>query len=99
MPTQTGSWLACLVQSGRDMQMRELMATWAARGAGKRLARAIPFFGIIVAAFYARKKVKAKGFARGGLDTALDFTPVVGRMKAVYEFFRGDIIAPRAIRR
>lgn len=60
----------------------------------RRLARAIPILGVGFAALHAGQKVRDKGWARGGADAALDLTPYVGRVKAVYELFRGDIIAP-----
>lgn len=64
------------------------------RAARRRLTRALPVVGIAFAAFHAAQKIRTKGYARGALDVALDLTPVVGRAKAIYEYFRGDIIAP-----
>jgi hypothetical protein len=64
------------------------------RAARRRLARAVPVIGIAFAAFQAAQKIRAKGYVRGAIDVALDLTPVVGRAKAIYEFFRGDIIGP-----
>jgi hypothetical protein len=64
------------------------------RTAKRRLARAVPVVGVAFAAFHAAQKIRAKGYVRGSIDVALDLTPVVGRAKAIYEFFRGDIIGP-----
>jgi hypothetical protein len=79
--------------SSRAAEIGKRALTHAAR---RKLVRAIPVVGIAFAAFHAAQKIRAKGYARGALDVALDMTPVVGRAKAVYEYFRGDIIAPGA---
>lgn len=76
------------------METKELAKQAAVRGAKWKLARAIPVLGIVFSAFFVVQKIRAKGARRGGVDAALDLTPVVGRLKAVYEFFRGDIISP-----
>ena len=76
------------------METRELARDVAVRGAKWKLARAIPVLGIVFSALFVVQKIRTKGARRGGLDAALDMTPVVGRLKAVYEFFRGDIIRP-----
>ena len=59
----------------------------------RKLIRAIPLVGPIFAVFHVAETIREKGPARGGLDAALDLTPVVGRAKALYEAFKGDIIA------
>jgi hypothetical protein len=66
------------------------------RTAKRRLARAVPIVGIAFAVAHAAQKIKTKGYVRGGIDVALDLTPVVGRVKAIYEFFRGDLLGPTA---
>ena len=63
------------------------------RAAKRRLARAVPVLGVAFAAAHAAQKLRDKGAVRGAIDVALDLTPVVGRAKAIYEFFRGDLIA------
>ncbi|MCR9159970.1 MAG: hypothetical protein ACE37F_32505 [Nannocystaceae bacterium] len=62
----------------------------------RRLARALPVLGVAFAALHAGQKIRRKGWLRGGADAALDVTPYVGRAKALYELFYGDIIAPSA---
>ena len=64
--------------------------------ATRRLLKAVPLLGPGIAAYAAYANIVRKGWIRGGTDTALDLTPVVGRAKAVYEFFRGDIIPAAA---
>jgi hypothetical protein len=63
--------------------------------ATRRLLKAVPILGVGIAAYAGYANVRRKGWVRGGVDTALDLTPVVGRVKALYEFFRGDLIVPR----
>ena len=60
----------------------------------RRLMRAVPVLGFALAAYSVVQRVRTKGVRRGGLDALLDLTPVVGRIKAVYETFAGDIITP-----
>ncbi|MDQ3035241.1 MAG: hypothetical protein M3Y87_22735 [Myxococcota bacterium] len=78
------------------METQEIAKDLAKRGAKWKLARAIPVLGIVFSAMFVVHKIRTKGARRGGVDAALDMTPVVGRLKAVYEFFRGDIIQPRS---
>jgi hypothetical protein len=68
----------------------------ATRVALRRLVRAVPLLGAVVALVSIRQRVQEKGTARGVLDVALDVTPFVGRAKAVYEIFEGDLIPPAA---
>lgn len=60
-----------------------------------KVARALPVIGVLASAFYVVRRIRAKGALRGGVDTALDMTPFVGRLKAIYELFAGDVIPPR----
>ncbi|BCS35024.1 hypothetical protein TBR22_A42500 [Luteitalea sp. TBR-22] len=61
----------------------------------RRLGKAVPVLGALVALFTLRSAIRRKGMRRGVVDTALDATPVVGTAKAVYEMARGDIIPDR----
>ena len=61
----------------------------------RRLGRAVPVLGAVVALLTVRAAIRRKGFRRGVVDTALDATPVVGTAKAVYEMARGDMIPDR----
>ena len=64
--------------------------------AKRKLAKSIPVLGVGFAALSVMKTVQYKGMRRGLLDTALDFTPVLGRVKALYEVFFEDWIPPEA---
>lgn len=74
------------------MDVKNLAKKMAHHGVKRKLLRAIPLAGVAFSAFYVWRNIQTKGAARGGVDSALDMTPVVGRIKALYEMFRGDII-------
>ena len=63
----------------------------------KKLVRAVPWVGGLVAIATIGVAMRRKGMLRGSLDTALDFTPVVGTMKNLAEIVRGrDFFPDRA---
>jgi hypothetical protein len=69
---------------------------FASRRATRRLIRAIPWLGAAVALVTLGSAIRRKGWVGGALDTALDFTPVVGTMKNMAEVGRGrDFIRDR----
>ena len=61
----------------------------------KRLAKPIPIVGTAVVVATAYAVLRRKGFLRGGLDVALDATPVVGSLKGAVELVTGDLIPDR----
>ena len=71
------------------MGMSRQFQQYAARHATRRLTRAVPWLGAVVALLTIGVAVRRKGWFGGALDTALDFTPVVGTLKNVAEFGRG----------
>ena len=60
-----------------------------ARMLTRRLIRAWPIVGGILAVITIAGAVRRKGFLRGVLDTALDAVPVLGPTKNLIEFHRG----------
>ena len=62
----------------------------------RRLGRAVPLLGAVIALVAVRKAIRNKGMMRGIADTALDATPGVGLAKNMYEVVRGDLIPDRA---
>lgn len=69
---------------------------FASRRATRKLTRAIPWLGAVVALMTLGAAIRRKGWLGGALDTALDFTPVVGTMKNMAEVGRGrDFIRDR----
>ena len=62
---------------------------FASRRATRKLTRAIPWLGAVVALMTLGAAIRRKGWVGGSLDTALDFTPIVGTMKNMAEVGRG----------
>jgi hypothetical protein len=63
----------------------------------RKLIRAVPILGAIVAAATLFRAIGRKGVVGGTVDTVLDFTPVVGTAKNAAEIVRGrDLIADRS---
>jgi hypothetical protein len=62
---------------------------FASRRATRKLTRAIPWLGAVIALMTVGAAIRRKGWVGGALDTALDFTPVVGTMKNMAEVGRG----------
>ena len=62
----------------------------------RKLIRAVPFVGAVVAAATLMRAVRRKGMVGGTMDTVLDFIPFVGGAKNAAEIVRGrDFIADR----
>jgi hypothetical protein len=80
------------------MAMSTQFKQYATRRATKKLTRAVPYVGAIVALLTLGSAIRRKGWFGGALDTALDFTPVVGTVKNMCEVGRGrDFIRDRAV--
>jgi hypothetical protein len=62
----------------------------------RKMLRAVPWLGALVAIATLGSAVRRKGMVGGTLHTALDFTPVVGTAKNLAEMFRGrDFISDK----
>ena len=62
----------------------------------RKLVRAVPFLGAVIAAATLVRAIRRKGMLGGTVDTALDFIPFVGGIKNAAEIWRGrDLIADR----
>jgi hypothetical protein len=80
------------------MAMTQQFRQFATRRATKKLTRAVPYVGAIVAILTLGTAIRRKGWLGGALDTALDFTPLVGTVKNMCEVGRGrDFIRDRAV--
>jgi hypothetical protein len=74
------------------------VSQYAHRRVTKRLMRAVPFLGAVIALFTLGRAIRRKGVIGGSVDTALDFTPVVGGIKNAAEIVRGrDLIRDRTV--
>jgi hypothetical protein len=66
----------------------------------KKLIRSVPFLGAMVAVATLAAVARRKGLVRGSVDTALDFTPLVGAVKNGLEILRGrDFFPDRPVAR
>jgi len=66
--------------------------------ATRKLFRAAPWIGAVVALATLRVTMRRKGAVRGAIDTALDFIPFVGGIKNAAEVVRGrDFIQDRRV--
>lgn len=69
---------------------------YAARRMTRKLTRAVPWLGAVIAIATLGVAIRRKGWLGGTVDTALDFTPVVGTLKNLAEVGRGrDFIRDR----
>jgi hypothetical protein len=76
--------------------MGKQIQQYATRRITRKLTRAIPWFGAVVALVTLGAAIRRKGVFGGTFDTALDFTPVVGTLKNLAEIGRGrDFIRDR----
>ena len=80
------------------MTIRGQAAQYAQRRITRKLLRAIPFLGAIVALATLGAAIRRKGLVAGSVDTALDFIPGVSGVKNAAEIVRGrDFIADRRL--
>jgi len=72
------------------------LARYAQRRMTRKLIRAFPILGAVVAVATIGAAMRRKGVVNGAVDTALDFTPFVGFVKNAVEIVRGrDLFADR----
>ena len=80
------------------MGVSHQIGQFASRRATRKLVRAVPWLGAVVALLTLGSAIRRKGWVGGTFDTALDFTPVVGTLKNVCEVGRGrDFIRDRSL--
>ena len=72
------------------MTTRQRVGRWAGRKLARRLGKAVPIVGTMVAVAYLAHSVKRKGLFGGLAHTALDVLPVVGAVKNGIELFTDD---------
>ena len=78
------------------MSLRNQAVQYGARRITKKLIRAVPILGAVIAAATLTRAMRRKGMLGGAVDTVLDFIPFVGGAKNAVEIVRGrDLIADR----
>jgi hypothetical protein len=82
----------------RDMNMRSQLTQYVSRKATRRLYKAMPWIGGVIALATLAGAIRRKGLLGGTVDTALDFIPFVGSAKNLAEAGRGrDFIRDRNV--
>ena len=85
----------CMSETRR--QVTRQLKQYAGRKMTRRLTRAMPWLGGVVALLTVGAAIRRKGFLGGTVDTALDMIPFVGGAKTLVEVGRGrDFIRDRA---
>ena len=80
------------------MGMRQQIVQYGQRRLTRRLLRAAPWLGGVIALATLGATMRRKGVIRGTVDTALDFIPGVGTVKNAAEIIRGrDLIADKPV--
>jgi hypothetical protein len=80
------------------MAVTKQLRQYATRRATRRLYRAMPWIGGIVAVATLGAAIRRKGLIGGTVDTVLDFIPFVGGAKNLAEAARGgDFIRDRRV--
>jgi hypothetical protein len=78
------------------MTIRQQVVQYGQRRIARRMLRAAPWLGSIVALATLGAAIRRKGALRGTADTVLDFIPFVGGMKNAVEIARGrDLLRDR----
>ena len=72
-----------------DVNVTKQLRWYAGRRVTRRLVRAVPWIGGIIALATLRSAIRRKGFVGGSLHTALDMIPYVGSVKNLAEAGRG----------
>jgi hypothetical protein len=79
------------------MGMTQQALQFGQRRVVRKMLRAVPFLGAVVALVTIGRAIRRKGMVGGTVDTTLDFIPYVGAVKNTVEVVRGrDLIADRA---
>lgn len=81
------------------MNAKNLAQRLLSRRVRRSLVRTIPLLGTVFAGSHVYRRIRDKGARRGGIDAALDLTPGVGTIKAIYEMIRGDLISAKSTAR
>lgn len=76
------------------MGMRKQIVQYGQRRITRRMLRAVPWLGSVIALATLGAAMRRKGVLRGTVDTALDFIPGVGGVKNAAEIARGRDFFP-----
>ncbi len=80
------------------MAMSQQLKQYAGRRITRRIYRAMPWVGGVIALATLGRAIRRKGWLGGSVDTALDFIPFVGGAKNLAEMSRGrDFIRDKRV--
>jgi len=80
------------------MSMRAQAVRYGERRLRRRVGRAVPWVGGVIALATVFGAMRRKGVVRGAVDTVLNAIPFVGGVKNAAEIYRGrDFIADRRV--
>ena len=65
--------------------------------AAKRVAKAVPYLGTVMAIGLVGYDIKKKGVVKGVINSGLDAIPFVGMGKNILEFFTGDLLPDKTV--
>ncbi len=65
--------------------------------AAKRIAKAVPYLGTVMAIGLVGYDIKRKGVVKGVINSGLDAIPFVGTGKNIIEFFTGDLLPDKKV--
>ncbi|RPJ78159.1 MAG: hypothetical protein EHM13_15015 [Acidobacteria bacterium] len=74
--------------------MMQKVGRWGGMRAARRMSRAVPFAGGLMALAALASTIRSKGAVRGTLDAALTAIPLVGGAKTAWEVVRGRDLLP-----
>lgn len=63
--------------------------------AARRVAKAVPYLGTVMAIGFVGYDIRKKGFVKGVINSGLDAIPLVGTGKNIIEFFTGDLLSDK----
>jgi len=76
------------------MAIRDHVIRWAGARTPGRLARSLPWIGVIIGAATLLSAMRRKGVISGALDTGLNAVPYLGATKNAVEVVRGRDFFP-----
>lgn len=65
----------------------------------RRIGKSVPYVGSVMAVGLVGYDIKKKGIVRGVLNSGLDAIPFVGFAKNAVEFFTGDLLSDKPLRK
>lgn len=65
----------------------------------RRIGKSVPYVGTAMAIGFVGYDIKKKGVVKGVINSGLDAIPLVGLAKNVVEFFTGDLLPDKPVKK